>query len=511
MSSSTTSSSSEEEDEHHDSSSSVAGEEEGSEARGEEDSGEDSEEDSEEEEEDSEEEEEEEEEAKRPSKVEKKRDSSFSSSASSSSSRSNAKATTTTEPEPEPEPEPTFAALGVLPALCSALDSLGWKAPTQIQVGSIPESIRGRDVIGLAETGSGKTGAFAIPILQSLLQNPQRLFAVVLAPTRELAFQITEVFDALGTSISLHTVCIVGGIDMMTQSIALAKKPHVIVGTPGRLVDHLTNTKGFSLRSLKYLVLDEADRMLSMDFEEEINKILAVIPRERRTLLFSATMTNKVAKLQKASLLDPVKVEVSSKFQTPKTLVQQYLFIPAKWKDCYLAYVLDEFKGQSSIIFAATCNNALRTTLLLRNLGFSAVCLHGKLSQAKRLGALNKFKAGERNILVATDVASRGLDIPNVDMVINFDIPGNGKDYVHRVGRTARAGKAGRSIAMITQYDVEAYQRLEALIGQKLPQVGVLFVFYFVFFTYIFMKKEEKGRKYEWKIAMIRLIALQMD
>lgn len=178
--------------------------------------------------------------------------------------------------------------------------------------------ILGRDIIGLAETGSGKTGAFAIPILQALLENPQRLFAVILVPTRELAFQINSVFEALGSSIALHSACVVGGIDMITQAIVLAKKPHVIVATPGRLVDHLQNTKGFNLRSLKYLVLDEADRMLSMDFEEEINKILAVIPRERRTYLFSATMTNKVARLQKASLIDPVKVEVSSKYQTPK-------------------------------------------------------------------------------------------------------------------------------------------------------------------------------------------------
>ena len=241
--------------------------------------------------------------------------------------------------------------------------------------------------------------------------------------------------------------------------------------------------------------MDEADRMLSMDFEEEINQILAVIPRERNTYLFSATMTSKVAKLQKASLTNPVKVEAANKFQTPKvrhskfsdycfyimltyvrfsillqTLVQQYLFIPSKWKDCYLAYLIDEIKNQSVIIFVATCNNALRVTLLLRNLGFKAVCLHGQLSQPKRLGALNKFKAGERNILVATDVASRGLDIPNVDMVLNFDIPSHGKDYIHRVGRTARAGKAGKSVAFVTQYDVEAYQRLEALISQKLPQ-----------------------------------------
>jgi len=364
----------------------------------------------------------------------------------------------------------TFASLGVVPTLCEAIEAVGWKCPTKIQSEAIPYCLSGRDVVGLAETGSGKTGAFALPILQALLGNPSRLFAVVLAPTRELAFQINDVFEALGSSISLHSVCIVGGIDLMTQAIALAKKPHVIVATPGRLVDHLQNTKGFSLRTVKFLVMDEADRMLSMDFEEEINKILAVLPADRRTLLFSATMTSKVAKLQKASLVNPVKVEVSSKFSTPKQLIQQYLFIPAKWKDVYLAYTLDEFKGQTVIIFVATCNNAQRITLMLRNLGFQASCLHGQLTQAKRLGALNKFKAGQRNILVATDVASRGLDIPNVDLVLNVDIPGNGKDYVHRVGRTARAGKAGRSIAYVTQYDVEAYQRLEGMLQMKLPQ-----------------------------------------
>ena len=224
------------------------------------------------------------------------------------------------------EPTTTFASLGVVAPLCEAIDSLGWKSPTDIQKNAIPQALEGRDIIGLAETGSGKTGAFAIPILQALLRNPQRLFAVVLAPTRELAFQIHEVFEALGASIALHCTCIVGGIDQMTQSIALAKKPHIIVATPGRLVDHLQNTKGFSLRSLKYLVLDEADRMLSMDFEEEINQILAVIPRERHTYLFSATMTTKVAKLQKASLTNPVRVEVSTKFQTPKVF-QTYIII----------------------------------------------------------------------------------------------------------------------------------------------------------------------------------------
>jgi len=241
------------------------------------------------------------------------------------------------------------------------------------------------------------------------------------------------------------------------------------VGTPGRLVDHLENTKGFSLRSLKYLVFDEADRMLGLDFEEEITKILSAISRDRRTLLFSATMTTKVAKLQRASLSNPVKVEVSTKFQTPATLVQQYLFIPQLYKDCYLAYLLSTHSGQTTLIFCQTCNNALRVTLLLRNLGWQAICLHGQMSQPKRLSALNKFKSGTRSILVATDVASRGLDIPNVDIVLNFDIPAHGKEYIHRVGRTARAGRSGRSVAFVTQYDVEVFQRLEHLLGEKLP------------------------------------------
>ena len=363
-----------------------------------------------------------------------------------------------------------FSKLGVVKSICNALNELEWKEPTEIQSKAIVECLKDRDIIGLAETGSGKTGAFVIPIIQALLQDPKPYFSVILAPTRELAFQINDVVRSIGISLKVQSVCIVGGVDMMSQAISLAKKPHIIVSTPGRLVDHLENTKGFNLRNLRYLVLDEADRMLSMDFEEEINKVLSVIPQNRRTLLFSATMTSKVAKLQKASLDNPVKVEVSTQFQTPKTLLQQYLFIPAKWKDCYLAYLLNEFEEQTTIIFVATCNNALRTTLLLRNIGFKAVCLHGQLTQTKRLGALNKFKSGQRNILVATDVASRGLDIPNVDLVVNLDIPSNGKDYIHRVGRTARAGKAGRSVAFVTQYDVEAFQRLESMIGFKLAE-----------------------------------------
>jgi ATP-dependent RNA helicase DDX47/RRP3 len=266
------------------------------------------------------------------------------------------------------------------------------------------------------------------------------------------------------------SLCIVGGVPMTQQSIALGRNPHILVATPGRLLDHLTNTKGFNLRRLQCLVLDEADRMLSLDFEQELNEILQVIPEKRQTLLFSATMTSKVQKLQRACLKDPIKVEVSTKFQTPKTLLQSYLFIPAKYKDCYLTYLVNEYAGQSILIFGATCNNVQRLTLMLRNLGFPAICLHGQMSQPKRLGSLNKFTAGSRTILCCTDVAARGLDIPNCDLVINFDLPNDGKSYLHRVGRTARAGRSGKAIAMVTQYDVEVYQRLEGLLGTKLPE-----------------------------------------
>ncbi|KAL3157001.1 putative ATP-dependent RNA helicase ddx47 [Trebouxia sp. C0009 RCD-2024] len=363
-----------------------------------------------------------------------------------------------------------FEELGLCRQLAEAAAGLGWKTPSSIQVQAVPHLLQDRDVIGLAQTGSGKTGAFALPILEGLLKKPQGLYAMVLSPTRELAIQIAEQFEALGSGIGVKCAVLVGGIDMMAQAIALGRRPHVIVGTPGRVVDHLSNTKGFSLKLLKHLVLDEADRLLNMDFEQEIDQILKAIPKERRTQLFSATMTTKVAKLQRACLMDPVKVEVAQKYSTVDTLRQQYLFVPAKYKDCYLAYYLTELAGATFMIFTRTCDNTRKMALMLRNLGFDAIPIHGQMAQAKRIGALNKFKAGERSILVATDVASRGLDIPAVDCVINYDVPTNSKDYIHRVGRTARAGRSGRSLTMVTQYDVELFQKIEALTGHKMEE-----------------------------------------
>jgi len=244
----------------------------------------------------------------------------------------------------------------------------------------------------------------------------------------------------------------------------------VIVASPGRILDHLHNTKGFSLRTIKFLVLDEADKLLSMDFQVAIDKLLEVCPKERNTYLFSATMTDKVRALQRAALTNPVRVQVSSKYGTVKGLVQNYIFFPFKLKDCYLTYLVNEYAGNSVIVFVATCATAQRIALMLRSLGLEAVPLHGQLTQAKRLAALNRFKAGQARILLATDVAARGLDIPSVDLVVNYDVPSNSKDYIHRVGRTARAGRSGRSLTFVTQYDIETYQRIEHLLGKKLDE-----------------------------------------
>ncbi|EQL03388.1 ATP-dependent rRNA helicase RRP3 [Ophiocordyceps sinensis CO18] len=326
----------------------------------------------------------------------------------------------------------TFKDLGIVDSLCEACEALGYKHPTPIQEKSIPVALEGRDIIGLAETGSGKTAAFALPMLQALLDKPQPLFGPKL-------------------------------------SIALGKKPHVIVATPGRLADHLEKTKGFSLRTLKFLVMDEADRLLDMDFGPSIDKLLKFIPRERRTYLFSATMSSRVESLQRASLRDPVKISISfNKYQTVSTLIQHYVFVPQVRKDTYVIYLINDFAGKSTIVFTRTVWETQRLAILLRTLGFGAIPLHGQLSQSARLGALNKFKSGTRDILVATDVASRGLDIPKVDLVLNYDIPQDSKTYIHRVGRTARAGKAGIALSLVTQYDIELFQRIEAAMGKKL-------------------------------------------
>ncbi|KAF9073761.1 DEAD-domain-containing protein [Rhodocollybia butyracea] len=356
--------------------------------------------------------------------------------------------------EAEESPTPTFAELGI--------------------TGPILETLKKRDIIGIAPTGSGKTAAFVLPILHHLWDNPHGLFACVLAPTLELAFQISSQFDALGSAMGIRTAVIVGGDeDRVTQAVMLARKPHIIVGTPGRLLDHLKVTKGFSLKNLKFLILDEADRLLDSDFGICIDEILKAIPTERTTYLFSATLTDKVAKLQRANLRNPVKVQVSTKYQTVSSLLQYYLLCPLVKKEVTLVSLLNSMAQNSVIIFVRTKDFCQKLAIILRILGFQSVPLHGEMSQSQRLGALNRFKSEGSNILVATDLASRGLDIPSVDIVINYDTPTHSKDYIHRVGRTARAGRSGKAILMTTQYDIEFLQRLEQVLGHKLESYPV--------------------------------------
>ena len=318
----------------------------------------------------------------------------------------------------------TFKSIGVCDELCEILEKLNYKYPTKIQKETLSYALDGKDIIGLAETGSGKTFAYGIPIIQKLLDTPNYyFFACILAPTRELCLQINQHLEILGAGIGLKTCVLVGGLDLTSQAISLSKKPHIVIGTPGRVADHLANTKGFNLNHLKFLCFDEADRLLDLDFERQINEILSVIPKERITFLFSATMTSKVQKLQKASLKNPVKIEINTKYTTVNTLIQNYIFIPEKYKETYLAYILNQCIGKTIIVFVEKVLDSMQITFILRHLGFNAISINGKMTQSNRIGALNKFKEGDRNILVATDVASRGLDIPNVDLVINYDLP----------------------------------------------------------------------------------------
>uniref|UniRef100_I1QCV9 RNA helicase n=1 Tax=Oryza glaberrima TaxID=4538 RepID=I1QCV9_ORYGL len=358
---------------------------------------------------------------------------------------------------------------------------MGWKAPTRIQAEAIPFALQGRDVIGVGQTGSGKTAAFALPIIQALLEHEHRprFFACVLALTRELAIQIAKQFEALGSAISLQCsvvwwrssrACLPEHLRKGFDSWQLWKEWNSRVGTPGRLLDHLTNTKGFSFNKLKYLVLDEADDLLKVDFQKAVDDILNVIPKERRTFLFSATMTEKVKKLRRACLKNPVKVEVASKYSLVDTLRQDLYVVPAKYKDCYLIHVLNKMPGSMIMVFVRTCESTRLLALMLRNLRFKAISISGQMSQDKRLGALNRFRTRDCNILVCTDVASRGLDIQGVDVVINYDFPLNSKDYIHRVGRTARAGQSGYAVSLVNQFEGEFFKLTEQFLGgEEIP------------------------------------------
>ncbi|KAF7403710.1 hypothetical protein HZH68_006504 [Vespula germanica] len=373
----------------------------------------------------------------------------------------------------------SFTDLNLNSWIISQCNSMGLKKPTPIQQQCIPRILAGDNCIGCAKTGSGKTLAFALPILQKLCEDPYGIFALILTPTRELAFQIADQFAAIGKSINLKKCVVVGGMDMMVQGLELAKKPHVVVATPGRLADHIESCNTFSLEKIKFLVLDEADRLLGGSFDEQLKIILPTLSKQKQVLLFSATITDA---LDKAKHLAPGKVFMweakdESGIATVKELDQRYVLCPKDAIDSFLVEVVRTFRitneTGSIMIFTDTCKNCQLLSMTLNEVGFINVALHAMIKQKERLAALNKFKSNHIKILIATDVAARGLDITDVELVINHTIPNVPKEYIHRVGRTARAGKGGMAISLITPYDIKLLHAIEDIIGTKLIEYKI--------------------------------------
>ncbi|XP_048651342.1 probable ATP-dependent RNA helicase DDX49 isoform X2 [Marmota marmota marmota] len=363
-----------------------------------------------------------------------------------------------------------FAELGLSSWLVEQCRQLGLKQPTPVQLGCIPAILEGRDCLGCAKTGSGKTAAFVLPILQKLSEDPYGIFCLVLTPTRELAYQIAEQFRVLGKPLGLKDCIIVGGMDMVTQALELSRKPHVVIATPGRLADHLRSSNTFHIKKIRFLVMDEADRLLEQgctDFTVDLETILAAVPARRQTLLFSATLTDTLKELQGLATNQPFFWEAQAPVRTVEQLDQRYLLVPEKVKDAYLVHLIqtfqDEHEDWSIIIFTNTCKTCQILCMMLRKFSFPTVALHSMMKQKERFAALAKFKSSIYRILIATDVASRGLDIPTVQVVINHNTPGLPKIYIHRVGRTARAEK------QLEELSVE-----EAKVLQILTQVNVV-------------------------------------
>lgn len=335
----------------------------------------------------------------------------------------------------------------------------------------------GNDCIGSSRTGSGKTVAFAVPILQQWARDPIGTFALVLTPTRELALQITEQFTALGSPQNLKTCLLIGGTDMRAQALALATRPHVVVATPGRLADHIQSSGEdtiCSLRRVRVVVLDEADRMLSDTFATDLQTCLSAVPAPgaRQTLLFTATMTDAVRALKPRPGAFVCELGGTQQVAVPASLQQRFLLLVPYTREAYLHTLLSTpgNEQKSVIVFANRTTTADLLARVLRLLGHRVTALHSGLPQRERIDSLGRFRAEAARVLVATDVASRGLDIPVVEMVVNFDVPRDPDDYVHRVGRTARAGKPGEAVTFVTQHDILLVEAIEARTGTKMDR-----------------------------------------
>jgi len=374
-------------------------------------------------------------------------------------------------------PRGDFTSLGVCSWLKEQLDCLGIKKPTAVQDACIPQVLDGRDCVGVAKTGEGKTLAFALPILQKLSINPYGIFALILTPTRELALQIGDTFKSLGKPMNLRIVVVTGGRDTIRQSQDLDRRPHVVVSTPGRLADHLVNNSTFSLSKIQYLVLDEADRLLEGGYDSQLSTILSSLPSKRQTLLFTATSSPSVEAVIGNCKNDPFMWTSPSlnNSSTVSSLDQRYLLTPPEALDAYLVKLLLEFRNKeprhSSIVFCKTCRNAELISGMLKKIGIPNSALHSMRLQKERVSSLAMFKSGHTKVLVATDVASRGLDIPEVNLVVNHNIPRDPVDYVHRVGRTARAGRGGQAVSMVTPNDVALVHAIESHTSVKWTEI----------------------------------------
>ncbi len=365
-----------------------------------------------------------------------------------------------------------FSGLGIAPGLLAAIARLRFTEPTPIQLRSIPVGLEGKDLIAIAQTGTGKTLAFGIPLIQRLAQVKGR--GLVILPTRELAMQVNEALQAVGHSVGLRTAVLIGGAAEGPQKRMLQKNPRIIIATPGRLVDFLEQ-RAVSLSNVQILVLDEADRMLDMGFAPQINKILQALPQDRQTMLFSATMPSEIVKLARHHMQLPINIEIAPSGTAAEKVVQEVFFIEKEAKSRLLEVLLSEYHGPV-LVFTRTKHGARKLTRHVKAMGHAAAEIHSDRSLGQRRDALDGFKAGKYRVLVATDIAARGIDVVGIELVINYDLPSNTQDYVHRIGRTARAGMTGRAISFATFEQRNDIRDIERLIrtGLSVKQVPAL-------------------------------------
>lgn len=370
----------------------------------------------------------------------------------------------------------TFNDLNLIPAILKALNQENYTSPTPIQEESIPAALAGRDVLGCAQTGTGKTAAFSLPIIQLLSQQPGRttgkrvIRSLILTPTRELALQILENIQAYSKFTSIRSTAIVGGVSQKAQERALSQGTDILIATPGRLID-LISQKHVDLQHVQILVLDEADRMLDMGFIHDVKRIIAKMPAKKQTLFFSATMPTEISQLIKTLLVNPVKIEITPVSSTVDRIEQSVYLLENGNKQNQLNRLLKDESIVSALVFTRTKRGADRVTRDLAKVNISAQAIHGNKSQNDRQNALRNFKSGVTRVLVATDIAARGIDIDELSHVINFNLPNIPETYVHRIGRTGRAGMSGIAISLCEAEELPYLKDIQKLIGKTIPEV----------------------------------------